>query len=102
MTIAFDAFTQAECRDCHLSHTPVGTPRGVIYLMLQNTAADQVATRDLWRGGVDRDPGSPLLGAPGDEDMTLYTYFLGAGIPTGVQSVVVDTTSDGRRRPPSS
>ena len=97
MTIAFDAATTAfftgDLVGATLQHTPVGTPRGIICLIAQNLASDEITT--VQYGGITMTEvtGSPLLGAAGDEPMTCYGHFLGAGIPAGVQNVEVDTTN---------
>ena len=94
MTIAFDAVTQISAAgDWTQAHTPVGTPRGVIVLMVQNTATDFVTSVTYGGVAMSEIAGSPLLAVSGDEDMALYGYFLGASIPTGVQDVINDTTS---------
>jgi len=93
MTIAFDAVTTNNFTgDLTLPHTPAGTPRGVLFLCAQNTASDQIATVTYGAVSMAEVTGSPVIGSAGDEPMIVYGYFLGAGIPAGVQDLVVDTT----------
>ena len=73
------------------THTPVGTPKGIIVWVGHNVAAD--ASEDVTGikyGGVSmiKGAGTPqhLTGA---EDVTNYIYYLGSGIPTGAQTVEV-------------
>ena len=99
MTVAFDAVTSNNTAgDVTFAHTPVGTPRGVLYLCMQNSSADQIVS--VTYGGVTMSEIglSPLLGTAGDEPKTVYGYFLGASIPTGAQNVVVDTSSTSAKR----
>lgn len=101
MTIAFDTTSNVAVSTGNLSwtHTPVGTPKGVIVLISQNAAAgDQVTS--VTYGGVSMTEvaGSPLAKNLGDEDGALYGYFLGTGIPTGAQTVFVTVSVATNRR----
>ena len=68
------------------THTPVGTPRGVAVIISQEKATDQVS--GITYGGVNmtrvRFDARTATEAGG-----VYIYFLGSGIPTGAQAVVV-------------
>jgi hypothetical protein len=70
------------------THTPVGTPRGVVVLVVTNDTTDTVTgvtyggtamTRVRWQN-------------VGGENGSAYAYFLGASVPTGAQSVSVAFT----------
>lgn len=108
MTVALDAFTGAQnlasgaftvdITAGQWVHTPVGTPRGVLFLCGQGAVGDQIAS--ISYGGVDliEVSPSPFDAIAGDEDGTLYCYFLGSGIPTGAVDVLVDTTNSAGKR----
>lgn len=96
MAVAFDAVSFPPIADTDFSwtHTPVGTPRGVIVWVAQgNVAVDYVAT--VTYGGVEmiEMASSPLIKTAA-ETMVLYGYFLGSGIPAGAQTIIV-TATDG-------
>lgn len=95
MSVARDAITASAALfngDTNIDHTPVGTPRGVIVLIAQNGAdADEIA--GITYGGVAM--ARPTNGYAKDtatEFMAAYAYFLGSGIPTGTQTVAIDTS----------
>jgi hypothetical protein len=99
VTVAFDAQTnRGDAIDTTFTHTPVGTPRGVLFVCLHTIAQDQVIS--VTYGGVTMNEvsNSPFLAVAGTKPATAEVFFLGAGIPTGVQNVVVDRggTSAGR------
>lgn len=86
-TIAFDAFSSSAGGTGNQSwtHTPVGIPNGVIVFVNQAVAVtDQVSS--VTYGGVNmtRLAFNTLAGTFG-----VYAYFLGTGIPTGAQTVLV-------------
>lgn len=91
MTVAFDAFSQSAINavggaDMSWTHTPVGTPRGVI-VTVRGSTGNQTATY----GGVAMAEvtGSPLTKSTGEPATGLRIFFLGASIPSGAQTVVV-------------
>lgn len=95
MAVAFDAFTANanQTGDHNFTHTPVGTPKAVIvWVVEQTTTADHIA--GITYGGVSMTEvsGSPNILSSG-ETGAVYCYFLGSSIPTGAQSVSVDTTA---------
>lgn len=97
----FDASTQSAAGTGTLSftHTPVGTPRGVLVLIAQSpTNTDQVS--GVTYGGVAMTEValSPLQQTAGAEHAIAYGYFLGSGIPTGAQTVVVSVTGAESKR----
>lgn len=101
MAIAFDAATQSAAGSGTLTfnHTPVGTPRGVLVLIAQSpTNTDQVSGVTYGGVAMTEVPLSPLLQTAGAEHAAAYGYFLGSGIPTGVQSVVVSVTGAESKR----
>ncbi|MBL4664310.1 MAG: hypothetical protein JKY22_12335 [Flavobacteriaceae bacterium] len=95
MTIAFDNSENSLTNqgDVTLGITPVGVARGVIALIGQRQPVDDTVTSVAY-GGVDvvEMTGSPFLGTNA-EAAPLYAYFLGAGIPSGTQNLVVSTNA---------
>lgn len=95
MTVAFDAFTANanQTADHNFNHTPVGTPRAVIVWVVERAAtADHIAGITYGGDAMTEVSGSPAIIASGETGV-VYCYFLGTSIPTGVQSVSVDTTA---------
>ena len=76
------------------THTPVGTPRGVIALVIQAVNDEiQVTDGDITYGGVN----VPLVHHEqrGSGEQSLVSlFFLGSGIPTGAQTVNVTFSTD--------
>ena len=103
MAIAFDAFSRystgntTSTADFSWTHTPVGTPKGVLVFIVENNntpnAWDEIT--GVTYGGVAM---TALSVSPnrytGAEDGTIYAYFLGSGIPTGAQTVSVNKTAN--------
>jgi len=99
MTAAFDAFTKIATATGTSSggapltgtHTPSGTPRGVIVYIHQSASGaggdgDDVSA--VTYGGVSMSRVTTAADTAG-ETMRPYAYFLGASIPTGAQTVTV-------------
>ena len=98
MAIAFDATSGANgAGDLSWTHTPVGTPRGVVVFVNQaaGSTVDQVI--GVTYGGVAMTEValSPFTHTAGDEDAVMHAFFLGASIPTGAQTVAVDVDATG-------
>lgn len=96
---AFDAASASAEGTGTLSwtHTPVGTPRGVVVLIQQiGSADDQVS--GVTYGGVTMTEvsGSPQLAAGFTK--ANYTFFLGASVPTGAQTVEVTVSGANSKR----
>lgn len=101
MAIAYDAASNVAAGTGNLSwtHTPVGTPRGVLVLIAQNVGTTDEVTGVTYGGVAMREvQGSPLLHTAGSEDGALYGYFLGTGIPTGAQTVAVTVSGSSSKR----
>lgn len=96
MAVAFDASSNATAGGGNLSwtHTPVGTPRGVVVLIAGDTGADDVTGVTYGGVAMTEVTGSPNVKAAVEAGGT-YVYFLGASIPTGPQTVTV-TVSGGQ------
>ena len=93
MAVAFDAVAipSAALYTATFSwtHTPVGTPKGVAVIIVQEKATDQVS--GVTYGGV------AMTRVRSDvrtvtEAGRVYIYFLGSSIPTGAQTVQVTLT----------
>lgn len=101
MTIAFDTTTNVAAGTGNLSwtHTPVGTPRGILVLIVQDiTAADQITSVTYGGVALSAVAGSPLLHTNGSEDGAIYGYFLGSSIPTGNQTVDITVSAGAAKR----
>lgn len=94
MTVAFDAFTNGGAGG--FTHTPVGTPRGILVLIRMQNATDVVTGVTYGGVTVNEVNLSPLI-ASGSEGGTCYGYHLGTGIPTGAQTCTI-TVSAGTAR----
>ena len=98
MTVAFDAFTYRDNSfnaSDSFTHTPVGTPKGVIAYIIN--ANDDATTYTVTYGGVSL----TLVGTAASTALNsdVHCFFLGAGIPTGAQTVsVVQTGSSSNSR----
>jgi hypothetical protein len=99
VAIAFDAFTasgSALGASLSFTHTPVGTPRGVLILHAQQPGTTTEVTAVTY-GGATVSPValSPQQVLAGNEDGVVYGFFLGSSIPTGAQTVAVTTNGTG-------
>lgn len=91
MTVAHDAATESIRASSGgdpyaFDHTPVGTPRGVVAVAIQNTSPDSVVGVTYGGVAMTRVTNGFQVDTSG-EDLAAYLYFLGASIPTGTQSV---------------
>lgn len=94
MAIAFDAVATSgeQTENFSWTHTPTGTPRGVIVQVAQRTGgADQVSSVTYGSLTLTEATGSALLKNTG-EDMSVHTFIGTASIPTGAQTVTVNTS----------
>lgn len=93
MAVAYDAYSASGAPSADTlswTHTPVGTPRGVLVLIVDNAASSNAITSVTYGGtAMTAVNGSPVAHTTGSEDGYLYAYFLGASIPTGAQTVEV-------------
>lgn len=98
MTIAFDAavLSAAGTTGRSWTHTPVGTPRGVIVFISQGIgdATDEVTSVTYGGETMTEMANSPVLHTT-SQPAVVYGYFLGSGIPTGAQTVVVNVDATG-------
>lgn len=95
IVINFDAASKATAGTGSLSwtHTPTGTPRGVVVMCVSTDSAD--AFTGVTYGGVAmvQMAGSPnvIAGEVGE----VAGFFLGSGVPPGAQTVAVTKTGTG-------
>lgn len=96
MSIAFDAKSQLtttnSSADGSWTHTPSGTPAGVVVMIAQGEGTtDQVVS--VKYGGVDMSRINFQSQAGGGDPTAAYLYFLGTGVPSGAQTVAIDINS---------
>ena len=94
MAVAFDAFSNgtAGTGDISWTHTPVGTPRGVIVMVLGVSGTDGVSGVTYGGVAMTEVTGSPNL-KTSLELAGVYVYFLGSSIPTGAQTVAMTSAN---------
>lgn len=90
MAIAFDAASALQSGTTTFSwtHTPVGTPRGVVVILVQNSAVNAVSGVTYGGVAMTEVSGSPLLKSSGESGQ-VRAWHLGASVPTGAQTVEV-------------
>ena len=94
MTIAFDAYTSntGSVQSPSFTHTPVGTPRGVLVFITRHLSAVDTITGVTYGGTAMAEvTNSPLLAT--GETAEVHCFFLGTSIPTGAQTVAVTGTT---------
>lgn len=96
--VAFDAFSIASSTtNISYTHTPVGTPRGVL-VMCVGTAADTDEFTSATYGGTSMSEvsGSPnVLAGAAHEGGDITVFFLGSSVPTGPQTTSVTVSGAG-------
>lgn len=97
MAPAYDAFSDAgeftAATDPKTwTHTPVGTPRGVVVFIQQTGTSSDFVNGTVSYGGsaLTRVPTNGFAQDTAIEPASIYAYFLGSGIPTGAQTVSID------------
>ncbi len=99
MTVAFDAFSNVAAGTGELSwtHTPVGTPRGIIVHVVEDVSNSDGVTGVTYGGEtMDEVTGSPNVLVANAKSS--HCFFLGTGIPTGAQTVVVSVDDTNPKR----
>lgn len=97
MAVAYDAysnkgeFTAGGGSPATWTHTPVGTPRGIIVFAQQIGTSSDFINGTVSYGGValTRVPTNGFAQDTAAETASIYAYFLGASIPTGAQTVSI-------------
>lgn len=100
MTVAFDAFSNPTAGTGALSwtHTPVGTPKGVIVHVVEDAATDGVTGVTYGGTSMAEVPGSPNECDTGGTDGVVHCFFLGSSVPIGAQTVVVSISGSVTRQ----
>lgn len=102
MTVAFDAHssTGVITTSPSFTHSPVGTPKGVIVGCIQDVnQSAQIDVGPTYGGTtVPAVALSPLLHATGLEDARIEIFFLGENIPTGNQTVAATVNGTGSNK----
>jgi hypothetical protein len=94
--IAFDAGSEHPTPTGTLSdptewtHTPAGTPRGIVVLLAHTTSSSDIVLAVTY-GGVAMTRVRTDADVVGEVGRT-YIYFLGSALPVGVQTISVDRT----------
>ena len=100
MPVAFDAITIFPATEAtgnfSETHTPAGTPRGVIVLINQEETVGSDEVTSVTYGGVPlaEVPLSPVINTAG-EGGVVYGYYLGSSVPAGAQTVTVNVDAGG-------
>lgn len=94
MAVAFDAASDSaefvSGTPATWTHTPVGTPRGVIVYITQADGTNDVFSGVTYGGvAMTRIPDNGRAVDTAIEIGAVYAYFLGTGIPTGAQTVSI-------------
>lgn len=76
------------------THTPAGTPRGVLVYVFTRSATQTVTGVTYGGVAMTAEAGGVAIDT-GGEAGRVDTFFLGTGIPTGAQSIVVSRTNNG-------
>lgn len=90
MAVAHDAvssFGSAPTNDPSWTHTPSGTPRGVVVLVLQDGGT--LETVSCTYGGVAMTARTAVDGSAASEPGWIYPFVLLSSVPTGAQTVAV-------------
>jgi hypothetical protein len=99
MAVVYDTFSNvaAGTGDLSWTHTPVGTPRGVLVYIIYASTTNQVSSVTYGGVAMSEVSSSPMV-KPSGEVGTVHGYFLGSGIPTGAQTVSVTVSGSTSKR----
>jgi hypothetical protein len=94
VAVAYDAFSSSAGGTGTQSwtHTPVGTPRGVIVFVVMFNGVDEISTVTYGGTSMTEVTGSPNL-LTGGEAGGVHCFYLGSSIPTGAQTVVATASA---------
>jgi hypothetical protein len=76
------------------SHASSGTPKGVVVFVHQVVTVTSDLCTGVTYGGVSMDPLGTYVSDTTTEPGSTKAYFLGSGVPTGTQNVVVSRTNN--------
>ncbi len=102
MAVAFDATSESHTgttgsvseASFSWTHTPSGTPKGVLIFVIQNNSSTDKITSVTYGGTTVPAVTGGLAAAATAEPRLCKAFFLGSGISTGAQTVVVNRTND--------
>lgn len=98
MAVAFDAYTANNgTGNLSFTHTPVGTPKGIILLCDGDDTTDEFSSATYGGVAMTEVSGSPNVLTTG-EGGNVSCFFLGSGIPTGAQTVAVTVIGTGTKQ----
>lgn len=102
MTVAFDAATASSGWTSSpdpftFNHTPAGTPSGAVVLIGGSNSGDLITSVTYGGVSMTRTTNGRAFDSVG-EALSVYTYFLGSGVPTGTQAVSIDHTASGHAK----
>lgn len=93
MGIAFDAFVDNGVNSNSTfswTHTPAGTPKGIVVGIIgTNTSTDSVTGVTYGGQAMTQITGSPRTHSAGADDSVINYFLLGSSVPTGNQTVEV-------------
>jgi len=92
--IAFDAESEAEGTSLSWTHTPAGTPRGVLVAVVE-AARSTVGVTAVTYGGVSMSKVTDAADTSG-EPGAVSVWFLGESVPTGAKTVSVTAGADAK------
>lgn len=106
MGVAFDAYSASHASGSYYqsfysgkkyqwTHTPVGTPKGVLVFTVEQGASGSTEISSVTYGGVSMTAVSGGQAVDTTSEFgRVQAWFLGSGIPTGSQTVVVNINTD--------
>ena len=91
----YDAYSEKNgTGDLSWTHTPVGDPTGVCLILWElNSAGSNIIAGDVLYGGVPMERRSFVSGMMGAVNLVKHLWWLNEDIPTGPQTITVDTDS---------
>ncbi len=102
MAVAYDASSESHTgttgsvseASFSWTHTPVGTPKGVLIYVMQDNASTDKTTSVTYGGTTVPAVTGGFAADTSGEIRACKTFFLGSGIGAGAQTVVVNRTND--------
>lgn len=94
MTVAFDAtstLANGTGDPRSWTHTPSGTPRGVLVIAVADSGTDRAPTATYGGVSMTECTDSPAIAPAAGDDQVVYAFFLGSSIPTGAQTVQISS-----------
>lgn len=103
MAVAFDAATETANWTTTpdpftFTHTPSGTPRGVLVFTIGSSASSTISAVTYGGVSVAAVSGGTALDTLSAEAGFAQAWFLGASIPTGAQTVSIDHDASGNQK----